>query len=100
MIQYITHITHQILQLILKKIDEYTGIVSGISTYFATNFLSINNPKMQTNDIHDEIILQCIRLVFAGLSAGVAYIVVHYLKKYFEKKKIKKYEKHKQYSAK
>jgi len=89
MTQYIIHITHHILHILLKKIDEYTGIVSGISTYFATNFLSIKNPKMQTNDIHDEIILQCIRLLFAGLSAGVAYITVHYLKKYFEKKKIK-----------
>jgi len=90
MIQYITNIIHHILHFLLKKIDEYTGIVSGISTYFATNFLSINNPKMQTNDIHDEIILQCIRLIFGGLSAGIAYLVVHYLKKYFENKKLKK----------
>ena len=80
---------HHFFHFILKKIDEYTGIVSGVSTYFATNFLSINNPKMQTNDIGHEIIMQCIRLVFAGLSAGIAYIVVHYLKKLLENKKRK-----------
>ncbi len=89
MLNWIDVNMHSFAHFLLKKIDEYTGIVSGISTYFATNFLSINNPKMQTNDIGHEIIMQCIRLVFAGLSAGVAYIVVHYLKKLLENKKRK-----------
>lgn len=89
MIKWIDDNVHYLFHFILKKIDEYTGIVSGVSTYFATNFLSINNPAMQTNSIGHEIIMQCIRLVFAGLSAGIAYIVVHYLKKILENKKRK-----------
>lgn len=89
MIKWIDDNMHYLFKFILKKIDEYTGIVSGVSTYFATNFLSINNPAMQSNDIGHEIIMQCIRLVFAGLSAGIAYIVVHYLKKILENKKRK-----------
>lgn len=89
MIKWIDDNIHYLFNFILKKIDEYTGIVSGVSTYFATNFLSINNPAMQSNDIGHEIIMQCIRLVFAGLSAGIAYIVVHYLKKILENKKKK-----------
>lgn len=65
-------------KIIVDKIDEYTGFVSGISTYFATHFLNIN--PMHTNEILNELIIQIIRVFFAGLSAGVAYLVVHYLK--------------------
>lgn len=68
----------EIKKIVLEKIDEYTGFISGVSTYFATNLLNID--PMHTNEILNELIIQIIRVFFAGLSAGVAYLVVHYLK--------------------
>lgn len=63
------------------------SVIVGIVTFGLTHMLNLTMLNSLTHPYVTEIITGFIRLGFTGVSAAVAFLSVHYTKKYITKKK-------------
>lgn len=65
-------------------LDEVTGWITGFSVYILTHFFHFKLLQIQQQPILSFFLIKAVSLVFAALSAIVAYLAVYYTKKYLK----------------
>ena len=75
------------MKIEMHGIDEVTGVCTGIGVYVLTHCFGFSFLQVQGEPILSFIMIKLVSLFFAAISAVVAYLAVHYVKKLLKHEK-------------